>query len=269
MKGHGMTNESIETAGGKLEFHRRRPVAGQSAGTVILLHPWFGCWQFWNRTIDALPEFDTISVDLYSLGDRTDWREFAGPDGLATAVGGLLDASHIDRCCVIGNSMGGIAAQALAASHTGRVEKLILVGTGARIFGVKHDWRKAMDDWIAGPPDREFAARMVGALLARRPDDPREFELFVDMVMNANKDFMGTVLTTAFQLDLRPRLPSITASTLVIRGEHDASRTPAHVKELLAGIRKSRAVEIPGGGHSVQVDSPQAFTRLVRDFLAE
>ena len=90
-----MTNESIETAGGKLEFHRRRPVAGQSAGTVILLHPWFGCWQFWNRTIDALPEFDTISVDLYSLGDRTDWREFAGPDGLATAVGGLLDASHI------------------------------------------------------------------------------------------------------------------------------------------------------------------------------
>jgi 3-oxoadipate enol-lactonase len=106
-----MTNESIETAGGKLEFHRRRPVAGQSAGTVILLHPWFGCWQFWNRTIDALPEFDTISVDLYSLGDRTDWREFAGPDGLATAVGGLLDASHIDRCCVIGNSMGGIAAK--------------------------------------------------------------------------------------------------------------------------------------------------------------
>ena len=76
------------------------------------------------RTIDALPEFDTISVDLYSLGDRTDWREFAGPDGLATAVGGLLDASHIDRCCVIGNSMGGIAAQALAASHTGRVEKI-------------------------------------------------------------------------------------------------------------------------------------------------
>jgi pimeloyl-ACP methyl ester carboxylesterase len=132
-----MTNESIETAGGKLEFHRRGPVAGQSAGTVILLHPWFGCWQFWNRTIDALPEFDTISVDLYSLGDRTDWREFAGPDGLATAVGGLLDASHIDRCCVIGNSMGGIAAQALAASHTGRVEKIILVGTGARIFGVK------------------------------------------------------------------------------------------------------------------------------------
>src|SRR5262249_30471708 len=83
MKSPAMTNESAEVAGGKLVLHRRRPADGRSAGTVILLHPWFGCWQFWNRTVDALPAFEAISVDLYSLGDRADWREFAGPEGLA------------------------------------------------------------------------------------------------------------------------------------------------------------------------------------------
>jgi pimeloyl-ACP methyl ester carboxylesterase len=35
----------------------------------------------------------------------------------------------------------------------------------------------------------------------------------------------------------------------------------------LAGIPSSDAVEIPGGGHSPQVDSPQAFSQLVRNFL--
>jgi 3-oxoadipate enol-lactonase len=267
MVGQGTTAESIALSGGRLDYYRRRPLTKGRTGPVIFLHPWFGCWQFWRHTVDALPEFDTYSVDLYSLGHRPDWADFASPDGLARAVGMLLDTLHIDRCSVIGNSMGGIAAQVIAAAQPDRIEKLILIGTGARTVGVKPDWRQAIDDWIAGPADREFAARMVGALLARQPEDPHEFEVFVEMVMNANKSFMGTVLTNAFKLDLRPKLRGITASTLVVRGELDASRTRAHVEELLAGIRDSRAVEIAGGGHSAQVDSPEAFSALVQAFL--
>jgi pimeloyl-ACP methyl ester carboxylesterase len=186
---------SVEIAGGRLEYHRReRRRDTPSRPPVILLHPWFGCWQFWRRTVDAMPELDTISVDLYSLGARSDWRDLASPDGLARAVGMLLNALHIDHCSVIGNSMGGIAAQALAAGRPDTIEKLVLVGTGARIFGVKPERRRMLDEWIAGPPDREFAGRMVGALLARQPDDPQEFELFVDVVMAANKAFLGAVL---------------------------------------------------------------------------
>ena len=85
----------------------------------------------------------------------------------------------------------------------------------------------------------------LGALLARGPD-AEEFGRFVEMVVHANKPFMGAVLNSAFALDLRPDLPKITAPTLVIRGEHDAARTQAHVDELLAGIAESTALEIPG-----------------------
>ena len=56
------------------------------------------------------------------------------------------------------------------------------------------------------------------------------------------------MLNNAFQLDLRPTLPRITAPTLVVRGEFDAARTPAHVAELLAGIPDSRAMEIQAAG---------------------
>ena len=78
---------------------------------------------------------------------------------------------------------------------------------------------------------------------------------------------MGTVLRRAFDLDLRPELPKITARTQVVRGEFDAARTRAHVEELLAGIPDSTALELPGAGHSPQVDSPQAFARALRGFL--
>jgi len=261
-----LTREAVEIGDTRLVYHCRAPLIGRQAAPVVLLHPWFGCWQFWRRTVDALPEIETFAVDLYSLGASEGWRRFASPEGLAQAVGRLIDALRIDGCSVVGNSMGGIAAQALAAARGDRIGKLVLVGTGARTVGVKPDFRRALDEWIAGGPDRDFTERLVDALVARRPE-AEEFEVFVDTVMGANKAFMGAVLNRAFELDLRPVLPRITASTLVIRGEHDAARTRTNVEELLAGIPKSTALEIPDAGHSPQVDSPEAFVRALRGFL--
>lgn len=258
----------VAVDGAQLEYHYCPPLsAGRELPPIILLHPWFGCWQFWRQTVDALPEFATYAVDLYSLGASGDWQKFASPQGLAQAVAALLNALRIGRCSIIGNSMGGIAAQVMAAAQPDRIDRLILVGTGARIVGVKADFRQALDAWIAGEANREFTASLVDALLARRPEDPQEFTTFVDMVAKANKAFMGAVLTSAFDLDLRAADAQITAATLVIRGEHDAARTRTHVEELLAAIPRSNAVEIPAAGHSPQVDSPAAFSKLVRSFL--
>jgi 3-oxoadipate enol-lactonase len=259
--------EFVEISNARLEYYCRRPLIRRHHEPIILLHPWFGCWRFWRQTVDALPEFETYAVDLYSLGAGDDWQRFASPQALALAVGTMIQSLGINRYSVIGNSMGGIAAQALAAVEPDRIKKLILVGTGARTAGVKPDFRQALDHWIAGQANRQFTARLVDSLIARRPEDPQEFEAFVDMVTQANKSFMSSVLTNAFNLDLRPKLAKITASTLIIRGELDAARTRTHVEELLAGIPSSDAVEIPGGGHSPQVDSPQAFSQLVRNFL--
>jgi 3-oxoadipate enol-lactonase len=260
-----MTTGSVEVGGTRLAYHRRA-ASGGPAEPVILLHPGFGCWQFWRQTVEDLPELETYSVDLYSLGAGADWRRFAGPQGLAEAVGAMLDALRIERCSVVGNSMGGIAAQALAATRGDQIGRLVLVGTGARTVGLKPEFRQAVDKWIAGGPDASLSERLVDALLARRPAQ-EEFDRFVEMVVNANKAFMGAVLNSAFAFDLRPELPKITATTLVIRGELDAARTRAHVEELLAGIPNSTALEIPHAGHSPQVDSPEEFSRALRGFL--
>jgi len=263
-----MSEGSVDLGGARLRYRRRAPLTGGRSEPVILLHPWFGCWQFWRQTVEALPELETCSVDLYSLGAGNDWRRFAGPQGLAEAVSALLDALRIERCSVVGNSMGGIAAQVLAAAQGDRIGKLVLVGTGARTVGVEPAFRRALDEWIAGEADAALTERLVDALLARRPV-PEEFDRFVEMALNANKGFMGAVLNSAFSLDLRPELPKITAATLVVRGDLDAVRTQAHVDELLAGIARSTALEIPDAGHSPQVDSPEAFSRALRGFLLE
>jgi pimeloyl-ACP methyl ester carboxylesterase len=237
---------------------------------VVLLHPWFGCWRFWARTAEGLPDHPCHLLDLYSIGEG-DWRSYDGPEALAEAVLRFLDAEGIERCALAGNSMGGIAAQALAAARPERIAKLVLIGTGATTAGIKPDFKAKLDAWIAGDVPtgdalRAQAEELVGGLLARRPSG-QEWETYVQAVVEADKRFMATVLSTAFELDLRPRLGAVTAETLVVRGEHDAARTREHVRDLLAGIRDSQAVELPGAGHSPMVDSPDAFVTLLRAFL--
>jgi 3-oxoadipate enol-lactonase len=260
-------SDAVQINTQRLIYERRTALREGGRDPIVMLHPWFGCTRFWDHTVEALPERETFVLDLYSLGGRPGWEEFASPRGLSHAVEAFADALRLERFFLVGNSMGGIAAQELASRLDGRISGLVLVGTGARIVGVKPHWRKAMDSWIAGEADRAFSERMVAALLARRPEDSKEFETFVDAVAGANKAFMGAVLTSAFGLDLRNVLPLITAPALVVRGEFDASRTKEHVAELMAGIPNCRAHEIAGAGHSPQVDSPQAFCPLVCEFL--
>lgn len=254
----------VDLGGTALEYH---VTAGGAGEPLLLLHPWFGSWQFWGHVLGALPERRCYALDLYSLG-RGDWLPFASPVGLADAVVQLLDAEGIESCALAGNSTGGIAGQIVAATVPDRISRLLLVGTGASTGGLPPAYRAELESWIAGHGGDAATEALVGRLLARRPPDD-EFAVYVREVSAANRDFVATTLRSTLQLDLRPRLARISARTLVVRGEQDAARTPAHVAALLAGIPGATAVEIAGGGHSPMVDSAAEFTAVLRGFLGD
>lgn len=267
--GASYRRRTVPLAGTHLAYH----VAGtEHRGTpVVLLHPWFGCWQFWWQTIPYLPGRRCYAVDLYSP-DRGDWSAAASPHGLADAVLAMTRTEGVDRFDLVGNSMGGIIAQVVASTVPDRVRRLVLVGTGATTRGVLPTFGQKVSDWItragAGDPaSRGEVEAIIDMLVTRRPDE-RTWQLFVDEVWRAAPGYLAAVLAAARALDLTPDLPRITASTLVIRGAHDCARTPAHVTGLLAGIRHARAVEMPDAGHSPMVDDPRRFAALVADHLA-
>ena len=64
------------------------------------------------------------------------------------------------------------------------------------------------------------------------------------------------------------RLAEIKSPTLVILGERDLP----HIKEiaglLAAGVAGARLVTVPGAGHIVNMDAPEAFNEAVGAFLA-
>ncbi|WP_326698522.1 alpha/beta hydrolase [Streptomyces sp. NBC_01754] len=260
-------HRTVPLTGTSLSYHVTRPSA---AGTpVVLLHPWFGCWQFWTSTTQHLSTRPCYAVDLYSPA-AGEWSA-AGPATLADAVVAMMDAEGLDRIDLVGNSVGGIVSQVVASTVPDRVRRLVLVGTGASTKGSLPGFAQAVDRWIAtgqdgGAASRGAAEETVGMLFTGRPD-PATWETYVQAVLRTDPAYVAAVLGAARRLDLLPRLGRITAPTLVIRGSEDRARTAEHSAALVAGIPTARSVEMPGAGHSPMVDRPDRFAALVAAHL--
>lgn len=236
---------------------------------LLLLHPWFGCWQMWEP-LAARWDMPVHAVDWYSVAagrSAEEWSKWASPDGLLRAVTALLDDQQLSQVDVVGNSVGGIVAQLLAIEQPERVHRLVLIGAGAALHGPPTPFGTLVDRWITRPDERHDLARELVDALVARPHPPDARRRYLAAVEAADPDFISAVLVAARQVDLRPRLAAITAPTLVIRGEHDTARSRAHVADLVSGIRDVRAIELAGLGHSPMVEDPACVAARIREHL--
>lgn len=103
--------------------------AGQGEHAILLLHgfnghlgQWDGAW----RELEGCA-CRRIRIDLPGFGDSTwETNAFGVPDQ-ADRVIALLDRLGVDRVTLVGTSMGGSVAAAIAAAHPDRVQSLVLV----------------------------------------------------------------------------------------------------------------------------------------------
>jgi pimeloyl-ACP methyl ester carboxylesterase len=70
------------------------------------------------------------------------------------------------------------------------------------------------------------------------------------------------------RVDSRPDLPRIAVPTLVAVGEHDILTPPELAEEMAAAIPGARLARIPGAAHLPPMETPEAVTTLLRDWLA-
>ncbi len=196
----------------------------------------------------------------------------------------------LERMLLLGHSHGGVVAQAYAARHPDRVERLIFASTLARFQSEQEAAMEAAMQARAGEPWYEDAMEALraeqagdwgsdeelGAIALREMPfyfarfgevERRYLELLEGEVPcgDALKLFNNEIVAT---FDLRPELPRITAPTLVITGEDDFITGPVCARELAEGIADAQLVLLGQCGHFIFVEQPGQFAAAVGDFLA-
>jgi pimeloyl-ACP methyl ester carboxylesterase len=187
--------------------------------------------------------------------------------GFADLIDAFLPAVGIAKAVVVGHSLGGVVSQLVALRHPARVEKLVLIGTGATLRG--HGLAQPLLDQLRREgKNRETMASITRNWFYKQPP-PEVFEGYVDAAMRAPADGLMEALASLFEIDLESRLGEIAIPALIVHGAHDHGRKIEHAEGLHQGIRNSRLIVFPDCGHSPMVEDPPGFTRAFHAFLAE
>lgn len=263
-----------------LDFHYCE-WGGPDGRPVVLLHGITGHARTWDHLAGALgPGFRAIALDQRGHGD-SQWA----PDGdysvgaMSADLARFADHLRLERFLLLGLSMGGRVSMAYAGEHSSRLERLVIVDIGPDLAPAG---MQRIRGTIGGAPE-SFASvdealayvRQVNPLYAegllrhrvehglKRLPDGRlgwKYDKALRDTMRA-----GTRRET---MDLWAPLRKITCPTLLVRGGESDLFSPDIAKRMLDALPDGRLVEIPGAGHSVPGDQPDAFAAAARAFLA-
>lgn len=180
----------------------------------------------------------------------------------------VIDQHGIDRADLCGISLGGLVALWIAATATQRVHRAVLADTAARI-GSEETWRDRAAAVRAGGMgavtdlvlDRFFSPgfRASGATAVAHVERT--------LLRTDVEGYAGSCEALAVA-DLRDLAPQAGVPILVVVGDEDVATPPSTAEELVRLLPDAELSSLPGAGHLANLERPEAFARLVADFLA-
>jgi 3-oxoadipate enol-lactonase len=240
-----------------------------SGEPLVLLHPLALSGQLWQPLAEALAdEFSVFAPDQRGCGG-TSWD--GGPftlEDMADDLAQALDALAVGPVHLLGMSMGGGVAMSFAARHPDRVRSLTLADTtawyGPDAVGA---WAERAEKAVSVPREKQMTFQVdrwfSEPFVAGHPADvDRVVRIFVATDSQAHA--AACVAMGAF--DARDRLPSITARTLVMVGEHDYATPPDMARTLAEGVPGAQLRVLPGLRHMSLIERPE-LAAAIREHL--
>jgi pimeloyl-ACP methyl ester carboxylesterase len=252
-----------------------RDTGPRDAPALIFLHGFGSSLHTWEPWAHALsPTWRVIRFDLPGFGlTGTDPTGDYTDDRAVAVLLALMDALHLPRATLIGNSLGGKIAWQFAAAHPTRVDRLVLISPdGFASPGFEYGKKPDVPSMVRVLPYvlNNFLVRMN---IAPAYGDPAHLTQetvarYRDMMLAPG--VRRAMLARMDQVNLQPpeaMLRRITAPTLLIWGERDEMIPYSNAQDYLKAIPNSRLVSFPALGHVPFEEAPAEALPALHKFL--
>jgi pimeloyl-ACP methyl ester carboxylesterase len=266
---------------------RQHVVTGGDGPPVLLVHGWPETWYAWRLVMPGLArDFQVIAPDQRGCG--LSGKPPGGYDTgtLAADLVALMDALGHQRFAVAGHDTGMWIGYALAADHSGRVDRLAVaeaampgVSASPPLFGSTQAnnqlWHFAFnrlaqvnEQLVTGREDIYFGFQFAKAA-NKLPDDAVRY--YVDALAADSGALRGSfaayrALDATIAQNQRRKTRRLTLPVLAIGGAEGIGEGAANTMRLAADHVQS--VVIPGCGHYCLEEAPQEILATLTTFLA-
>jgi pimeloyl-ACP methyl ester carboxylesterase len=249
--------------------YRLRYLEAGSGPPIVLLHGLGADSRTWRLAMPVLAgQGHVYALDQLGFGQSEKPEISYRVQTLVDSLGGFLDAMHVDRASIVGNSLGGWVAASFAASHPERVDHLVLVDAAG--YGepgqIVQDYLSRFDPGMAAqaqqflsglsPEERTAMEAALAAYFARRS--------------RGDGYAMGSLIQSIVRGEdaLGDSVKRIQAPTLVLWGRNDPVIPVGTADKLAGDIPKAKKIVLDGCGHRPQVECSAVFAKAVQKFLA-
>lgn len=253
-----------------LSYREADGAAANDALPLVLLHGIGSGAASWVQQLEALgANRRVLAWDAPGYGMSTPVApESPVAADYASVLTEWLDALHIERCVLVGHSLGAIIAGAFAAMHPQRVSGLLLLspagGYGAACADVretKRDQRLAMLSEFG--PQGLADKRSANMLSSHASDEARAWVRWNMSRVIARGYAQATHLLA--NADLAADLARFKGRVNVAVGADDTITTPAAC-ERLALVVGTQLQVVPRAGHAGYIEASAAYTAIIDTF---
>ena len=245
-----------------------------SGPPLILVHGLGLNRQMWQWQMGCLtPHFSVICYDLLGHGESVNPKIPCQLEQFSEQLLLLMKGQKLEKCTLVGFSLGGLIAQDFALRHNEKVSALVILNTShgrsekerkavlsrvlqAEKYGPSSTVKAALQRWFC----TDFAAR-----------EPEILERVQGWIMANDKEIYPKIYRLLAECDepLRDAIREISCPTLIMTGEDDHGNSPEMAKRMAALIPNSRTEILPGMRHMGLVENPQAVNSRLLSFLQE
>jgi len=249
-------------------------VAGQGPELLFISGLNGGTWSWYAQVPFFSRHYRTVVFDNRGAG-RSEVPP--GPyrmEELAADALGLLDHLRVNQALVVGASMGGMIAQALALLAPERLRALVLVcthcGGPERLPpapGVLETLSRIEGLTQAEIIEKDLPFMFSADFMATQPEALEEYRR-VQLSAPFQPEFAFRAQLAAIQsFSCCARLRQVNLPALVVTGTGDVIVPPANARLLTELLPRAQLAEFPGAGHAVNVECREEFNARVHQFL--
>jgi (E)-2-((N-methylformamido)methylene)succinate hydrolase len=226
--------------------------------------------QMWEPQIKFLNEYSTITYDLLGHGKTPFNKKEITLDNFSEQLLSILDFLKVDKCNLIGFSLGSLIALDFASKFQDKLNSLTVIGTTY----------KRTDDERALVIERFNQAKLNKPIskqaLKRWFSDeylkthPEIYDQFIRILNKKPKDhsnFLKAYKLFAYHQDDIKIIKKISTKTLIMTGSQDSGSTVAMSKSLSNDLINSSFIGINNGKHLCSIECADDVNVNLKNFI--
>ena len=219
---------------------------------------------------NSFKEYSTITYDLLGHGKTPFNKEEITLDDFSKQLLSILEFLKVDKCNLVGFSLGSLIALDFASKFQGRLKSLTVIGTTYK----RTDNERALviDRFNQAKLNKPISKQALKRWFSDRylKTHPEVYDQFMKILNKEPKDhanFLKAYKLFAYHHDDMEMIKKIPTKTLIMTGSEDAGSTVAMSKSLSDDLINSSFIEINNGKHLCSIECADDVNINLKNFI--